>query len=208
MLCVNVYRELRPMFRILVAMLCVCLLEACSPSFDWRQVDFGQRGASGVLPDSPQTQTHQVAYETWTLPLSMTSARAGSVLFALGSAPLPPDLSASSSERERLARWAIKSFYQNAGAELPDPAPGPGERFTVHGQGPSGAVVIEAQVRVTDVEWLEAVVIAAPEDYAQAPVGDFWFSLRWPVSTPSGSGRRVPPGPARMVAANPSASQQ
>lgn len=190
----NPYRECRHLrnaavARVLAAVLCVAWLAGCSPTFDWRPVRFGQDGASGVLPDTPHAQTRQVGYDTWTLPLSMTSARAGSVLFALGAAPLPPDLAASASARERLARWAVESFYRNAGTAPPDPAPRPGERFTVHGQGPDGPIWIEAQVIVTDREWLEAVVIAAPDDYARAPVGDFWLSLRWP-----GASMHTPPG--------------
>ena len=35
----------------LIIGLCAGVLSACSPTFDWRPVAFGQAGAAGVLPD-------------------------------------------------------------------------------------------------------------------------------------------------------------
>lgn len=167
------------MFRILTVLGCICCLVACSPTFDWRRVDFGL-AADGVLPDAPATQTREFPFEAETLQLSMRSARAGDVLFALGAAPLPSRFRDDEAARARLARWATESFYRNLGQAMPDPAPAAGSRFKVQGQGPDGPVQIEAQVVVTPHEWLEAVVIAAPDAYARAPVGDFWLALHWP----------------------------
>ncbi|MBB6084688.1 hypothetical protein [Castellaniella defragrans] len=169
------------MFRILAVVgCCAALLAACSPTFDWRPVAFGQDGAAGVLPDTPQAQTRPVAFEGRTLDLTMRSAQAGGVLFALGAAPLPPDWAADEPARRRLARWAVEALYRNAGAEPPGPDADPERRFSFEGRGPQGPVRVEAQVRVTTTEWLEAVVIAGPDDHARAPVDDFWLSLRWP----------------------------
>ena len=86
------------MSRMLAAACCLALLAACSPTFDWRPVAFGHQGAAGVLPDTPQAQTRPVSFEGQTLELTMHSARAGGVLFALGSAELPPGWEASQSQ--------------------------------------------------------------------------------------------------------------
>ena len=168
------------MFRMLAVGCCAVLLAACSPTFDWRPVAFGQGGAAGVLPDTPQTQTRPVPFEDQALSLTMRSARAGGVLFALGAAELPPGWAADAAVRRRLARWAVDALYRNAGAEPPGPDADPEQRFSFQGRGPQGPVRVEAQVRVTATEWLEAVVIAGTDDHARAPVGDFWLSLRWP----------------------------
>ena len=168
------------MFRMLPVGCCAVLLAACSPTFDWRPVAFGQGGAAGVLPDTPQAQTRPVPFEGRTLNLTMRSARAGGVLFALGAAELPPGWAADAAVRRRLARWAVDALYRNAGAEPPGPDADPEQRFSFQGRGPQGPVRVEAQVRVTATEWLEAVVIAGADDHARAPVGDFWLSLRWP----------------------------
>ena len=187
------------MLRLVAVVACAAWLAACSPTFDWRAVDFGRNGASGVLPDAPRTETRPITFESWVLPLTMRSARAGSVLFALGAAPLPPELAADAPARERLAHWATASFYRNAGIEPPASLPMPGQRFLIEGQGPQGPLRMEVRIEVTADEWLEAIVVAAPEDYARAPVEDFWLSLRW--RTP-GVGTSAPGtgAPARLAA--------
>ncbi|MGB3423916.1 MAG: hypothetical protein WBF84_01095 [Castellaniella sp.] len=168
------------MFRILAIVCCAAWLAACSPTFDWRPVAFGQGGAAGVLPDTPQTQARPVTFEDRTLTLTMRSARAGGMLFALGSADLPPEWADDAAARRRLARWAVDALYRNVGAAPPGPETDPEQRVSFEGRGPQGPVRVEAQIKVTATEWLEAVVIAGPDDYARAPVDDFWLSLRWP----------------------------
>lgn len=170
------------MARFLALLLSTLLLAACSPQFDWRPVPFGRQGAVGVLPDKPQAETRTVRFESRDLALTMRSARAGSVLFALGESPLPAGLAGDPAARVRLAQWATAAIYRNAGIEPPAELPSPGARFVVDGHGPDGALRFQAQVRVTASEWLEAIVVGAPADFARAPVDDFWLSLRWSVS--------------------------
>lgn len=180
------------MTRSLTVLICALLLAACSPQFDWRPVTFGRQGAEGVLPDKPQAQTRAVRFESLDLPLTMHSARAGSVLFALGEAPLPARLAGDPAARERLAQWAVAAIYRNAGVEPPTTLPPPGTQFTVDGQGPKGKLRFQAQVKVTASEWLEAIVVGAPADFARAPVNDFWLSLRWSTA-PQTAARPVSP---------------
>jgi hypothetical protein len=180
------------MTRILAVLMCALLLAACSPTFDWRPVPFGRQGAVGVLPDKPQAQTRTVRFGSLDLPLTMHSARAGSVLFALGEAPLPAGLASDPAAQERLAQWATAAIYHNAGVEPPPTLPPPGTRFVVDGHGPKGKLRFQAQVRVTASEWLEAIVIGAPADFARAPVDDFWLSLRWSTA-PQTTGHPVSP---------------
>ncbi|CAM5182706.1 Lipoprotein OS=Castellaniella defragrans OX=75697 GN=HNR28_002735 PE=4 SV=1 [Castellaniella defragrans] len=93
--------------RFLLLLSCAALLAGCAPRFDWRPVIFGEQGANGVLPDKPDVQTKAVPFESHSLKLTMHSARAGSVLFALGEAPLPPALARDPQERARLERCAL-----------------------------------------------------------------------------------------------------
>ena len=158
---------------------CAVWLAACSPTFDWRPVAFGQSGAAGVLPDTPQTQTRAVPFEDQSLDLTMRTAKAGGVLFALGAASLPPALADDAHARHRLAHWALEALYRNVGATPPAPDADPQQRVVFEGRGPDGQVHVEAQIKVTATEWLEAVVIAGPDDRVRA-VDDFWLSLRWP----------------------------
>lgn len=171
------------MVRLIAALLAGLVLGACSPQFDWRPVAFGQQGAAGVLPDRPDVQTQDVAFESHTLALTMRSAKSGAVLFALGAAPLPVALVGDPAARARLARWAVGALYHNAGVEPPAALPAPGTRFVIEGRNAKGPLRFEAEVVVTDTEWLEALVIAAPADFSRAPVEDFWLSLHLPART-------------------------
>src|SRR5690606_25276438 len=74
-----------------------------------------------------------------------------------------PEWAGDAQARLRLARWAMEALYRNAGAEPPGPDIDPQQRFSFQGQGPQGPVRVEAQIRVTADEWLEAVVIAGPD---------------------------------------------
>ena len=173
-------RVLRRIWKMGAVGACALLVAACSPTFDWRPVAFGAQGAAGVLPDTPQSQTRPVPFDDQTLELTMQSAEVDGILFALGSAPLPEGWGDDAAQRQRLAHWALEALYRNVGAEPPDPQADPEQRVSFQGRGPKGEVQVEAQVKVTAHEWLEAVVIAAPDDQARVPVDDFWLSLRWP----------------------------
>lgn len=173
--------------RLLMMLACAAVLAACAPRFDWRPVTFGEQGASGVLPDKPDVETRKIPFESLELPLTMHLARAGSVLFALGEAPLPSVLVQDPAARSRLERQAVVSFYQRAGAPVPDALPAPGQRFVIEGHGPHGPLRFEIQITVTSTEWLEAVVVAAPHDFDRAPVDDFWLALRWSAQRPAGN---------------------
>src|SRR5690606_13857275 len=83
-------------------------LAACSPSLEWWPVALGHQRAAGGLPDTTQARARPVSFEGQTLELTMHSARAGGVLFALGSAELPPGWGSDPAVRRRLARWAVE----------------------------------------------------------------------------------------------------
>jgi len=159
---------------------CALALAGCSPEFDWRSVQVANGAVTGVLPARPQSQTREVDFVGHRLRLTMTMAQAGSVLFALGHAPLPEVLRADPEAARALARGVIRSFYDNLGAQAPDPLPEPGERFIVDGGTPERPMRLEALVVLSRQDLLEAVVTAEAGAFGRAPVQDFWLGLRMP----------------------------
>lgn len=168
------------MHRYLLAALCILALAGCSPEFDWRSVSVAGGALSGVLPGRLQSETREVTFEGHALGLTMATAQAGSVLFALGHASLPPALGADPAARAELALAVTRSFYRNLGVPPHDPLPQPGQRFVIDGGTTSQPMRLEALVVVSPQYLLEAIVTAAPDNFARAPVGDFWLGLRLP----------------------------
>ncbi len=159
---------------------CALAMVGCSPKFDWRSVDVADGAVTGVLPARPQSETRAVDYEGHSLSLTMTMAQAGSVLFALGHAPLPPSMQDDPAAAQALARAVIRSFYDSLGVQVPDPAPRPGERFVIDGGAPDRPIRLEGLVVTSTRDLLEAVVTAETDAFDRAPVQDFWMGLRMP----------------------------
>ncbi|MER1968680.1 hypothetical protein [Castellaniella sp. GW247-6E4] len=164
----------------MLAAACALALTGCSPEFDWRSVQVADGVITGVLPARPRSETREVNFDGHPLNLTMTMAQAGSVLFALGHAPLPDALRADSQAAEALARGVILSFYASLGVPPPEPPPAPGERFVIEGGAPGQSVRLEALVTFSTRDLLEAVVTAEPAAFDRAPVRDFWLGLRMP----------------------------
>ncbi|HUH41439.1 MAG TPA: hypothetical protein VL024_11270, partial [Castellaniella sp.] len=97
------------LIRWLVAVVALLALAGCAPTFDWRTVSVADGVITGVLPAKPQSQTRELMFQGQPLSLTMTMAQAGSVLFALGHAPLPPALQADPQARQALANEVIRS---------------------------------------------------------------------------------------------------
>ncbi len=175
-------REVGVLVRWILGAVCALALAGCSPEFDWRSVEVADGAITGVLPARPRSETRQVDFEGHPLDLTMTMAQAGSVLFALGHAPLPEALRADPRAAEALARGVIRSFYGNLGVQPPDPLPEPGERFVIEGGPVERPVRLEALVAINARGLLEAVVTAEPGAFDRAPVRDFWLGLKIPAA--------------------------
>lgn len=168
--------------RSVAIVLWVLVLSGCSPQFDWRVVSVDNGVVTGVLPDRPRTQTHQVEIDGHRFDLSMTMAEAGDVLFALGHAPLPDALLSDRAAARAVGYELIASFYNNLNVAPPDPLPALGERFVVEGTGPAGPMHLEAVVGLGRAAVIEAVVMATQQAYVRAPVQDFWNGLKMGLS--------------------------
>ncbi|MBS0309232.1 MAG: hypothetical protein JSS58_09700, partial [Proteobacteria bacterium] len=86
---------------LLWATLCLFLLAACSPTFDWREV----RGAApapytALLPAKPASLTRPIRLSAVTVDMRMQAVETDGHTFAIGSAELPAGVSASAALTE------------------------------------------------------------------------------------------------------------
>lgn len=122
------------------------LLAACSPRYDWRELEVADGRAKAAFPAKVTTETRDVTLAGHSLRFSLTAAQVDGAVFAVGFAPLPPEARADGA---RLAEALKQTLYRNLGAELPASMPADGAEF-------------EARAQAKDV-WLLARVWARPD---------------------------------------------
>jgi hypothetical protein len=79
----------RSLLRNAAGMALACLLLACTPKFDWREVQGAGAPYSVMLPAKPASQTRPINLDGVQVMMTMTAAEAGGVTFAVGTAELP-----------------------------------------------------------------------------------------------------------------------
>ena len=79
------------------------LVSACSPRYNWREVDVADGRVRAAFPDRVQTETRALRLDTHTLSFTLATATVGEAVFAIGSAPLPPHRAMP----RPLRRWTI-----------------------------------------------------------------------------------------------------
>ena len=62
------------------------LVAACSPSYNWREVDVADGHVRAAFPDRVMTDTRDLKLDTHTLSFTLASATVGEAVFAVGSA--------------------------------------------------------------------------------------------------------------------------
>lgn len=83
--------------------LCVLLVSACAPTYDWRQVHGTNAPFTVLLPAKPATFSRMVNLEGQHVMMTMTAAEVDKVTFAVGTATLPD------AEKARAALTSMKS---------------------------------------------------------------------------------------------------
>jgi hypothetical protein len=67
----------------------ILTLSACSPKFDWREVQGGDAPYTVLMPAKPSSFSRPVNLDGMEVTMTMTAAEAGDVTFAVGTAQLP-----------------------------------------------------------------------------------------------------------------------
>ncbi len=95
-------------------------LAACSPSYNWREMDVADGHVRAAFPARVSTETRELKLDTHALKFTMASATVGEAVFAVGSAPLPPEIAASPAARQALGVALMRSLYTNMQAPPPN----------------------------------------------------------------------------------------
>lgn len=72
-----------------VSVVCSALLAACSPKFDWREVQGGDAPYTVLMPAKPDTVTQEINLGGIRASMTMTGAEVDGATFAVGTAKLP-----------------------------------------------------------------------------------------------------------------------
>ncbi|WP_338880862.1 hypothetical protein WHX56_07185 [Achromobacter veterisilvae] len=153
------------------------LVAACSPAYNWREVDVADGHVRAAFPDRVMTDTRDLKLDTHTLRFTLVTANVGEAVFAVGSAPLPPDIAADPVARRALGMALMRSLYTNMQAMPPMEWPPYGEVIEVHGKAMGKPGWLQAKVWVTDTMLIEAVAAGTQESLPAERAREFLRSV-------------------------------
>ncbi len=145
--------------RTLTILATVLALAACSPEFNWRQVQLEHTGLPALLPGKPVTSHRSLDFEQHVLDFYLTTATAGDQIYTVGHALLPPELQQDEAARMRLYQAVQKSLRQKflpleqQPGQAEPPVPAPGEVFSMARDVGGTSLRMQGVVRV-EPRWL------------------------------------------------------
>lgn len=152
-------------------------LTACSPSYNWREMDVADGHVRAAFPARVSTETRDLKLDTHALQFTLASATVGEAVFAVGSAPLPPEVAASPAARQALGMALMRSLYTNMQAPPPSEWPPYGETIEVRGKAVGKPGWLQAKVWVTDTMLIEAVAAGTEESLPAERAREFLRSV-------------------------------
>lgn len=143
----------------------VLLLAACSPEYNWRELDVADGRVRAAFPARVQTETRELALGGQSLQFSLTAAQVNRAVYAVGYAPLPPGVAGDAAASQDLARALVQSLHANLGRDAPEAMPSYGHDIEVHGEAVNGGPPswLLARVWVADGMLIEAVAAGAED---------------------------------------------
>lgn len=160
-----------------MALALALLVAACSPSYNWREVDVADGHVRAAFPDRVTSDTRDLKLDTHTLKFTLASANVGEAVFAVGSAPLPPDIAADPAARRALGLALMRSLYVNMQAVPPLEWPPYGDVIEIHGKAMGKPGWLQARVWVTDAMLIEAVAAGTQESLPAERAREFLRSV-------------------------------
>ncbi|WP_258129473.1 hypothetical protein [Achromobacter anxifer] len=167
----------RFMFKKAGAISALALLMACSPSYNWREVDVADGHVRAAFPDRVSTDTRDLKLDTHTLSFTLASATVGEAVFAVGSAPLPSEIAKDPAAKQALGMALMHSLYANMQAPPPTEWPPYGQEFEVQGKAMGKPGWLRARIWVTDTMLIEAVAAGTVESLPADRAREFLSSV-------------------------------
>ncbi|RXN84735.1 hypothetical protein C7R54_25030 [Achromobacter aloeverae] len=151
-------------------------LAACSPTYDWRELDVADGAARAAFPARVRTESRTVTLDGTPLAYTLDAARVDQAVFAVGHASLAdvPD-----ARRQALAQALMRSLYQNLKATPPADFPAPGSDIAVRGEAGGKPVLLLARVWLRGDLLIEAVATGPEDKLPRAEAETFVHSLQF-----------------------------
>ena len=159
--------------RICAGLLLSMLVAGCSPEYNWREVAVGDDVGLVLFPDKPKDETRTLEFSGHQVQFTLTTAKVGDNIFAVGHAPWPKALLGDDELRRDMGRAVISSLYQNLGSEAPAELPAFGESFDVE----DSTIRLQARVWVSRQGLVEGLVMGPADGFPSAEAVAFLDSV-------------------------------
>jgi hypothetical protein len=162
----------KPGRHVLIAVVGSLLLAACSPKYDWRELDVADGRVHAAFPARVLTEKRDIDVAGQRIAFSLSAANVGDSYFAVGYAPLPDATAQDPAARTRMGEALMRSLYVNLHIPPPEPLPAFGSELEVR------SLVGEprwslAKVWVTDHALVEVVALGSVNSLPREEAHDF-----------------------------------
>lgn len=158
-------------------LLLLAALAACSPDYNWREVQNADAAFAVLFPAKPSSHAKEINLDGIRTNMSMTAADVHGALFAVGSAQL------SSPALVQPALAAMKTaMVRNIGGTISSdrnlPGPTPFNELVADGSRNGRPVRLTARFAARNQRVYQAVVIGAPQDVPAEAIDTFLSSFK------------------------------
>jgi hypothetical protein len=158
-------------------LLFLAALAACSPDYNWRQVQNADAGFAALFPARPSSHAREVNLNGIRTNMSMTAAEVHGALFAVGSTEL------SSPALVQPALDAMKTaMVRNIGGTIASdktvPGATPYNEVVANGSRNGRPVQLTARFAARSLRVYQAVVIGPPQDVPAEAIDTFLSSFK------------------------------
>lgn len=160
--------------RICAGIAAALLMAACSPEYNWREVSVADEVGRVLFPDKPRTESRTLEFNGHPVQFTLTTAKVGNTLFAVGHAPWPEPMQADEALRRSMGQTVVASMYNNLGHEAPAELPAFGDLFQVDGD---SGVRLQARVWLAEHGLVEGMVIGPADEFSSEAAKEFLGSV-------------------------------
>lgn len=146
-------------------------LGACTPEYNWRELEVAGGRARAAFPARVQIEQRPVVLEGRELSFTLTAARVGEAVYAVGYAQVPADPAL----QERLRRALVESLYANMG--VPPPGGAPEGDIEIRAEVGGRPTLLMGRVRVYGDALVEAVAAGPADELPPERASEFLRSL-------------------------------
>lgn len=163
----------------LAAALSAFVLTACSPTYDWREINVADGAAQAAFPAKVRTEKRTVSLGGQKVDFSLAAASVHDGVFAVGHARLPAGAAADPASRAALGAALMRSLYENLQVQPPASFPAYGEPIEIHGNAGGKPVWLLARVWVQGDMLVEAVATGSEQGLPAEQAREFVKSLHF-----------------------------